>query len=179
MGSPVAVSTEDPNEDFALGPAEAAFITASDGFFQATTSETGWPYVQYRGGPPGFVHVLSPIRIGYADLRGNRQYVSIGNLARDDRVSLFFIDFATRQRLKLFGHARVVEDRSTTAVLARTADRGRVERGVIIELVAGAWNCPQHITPRWTRDQLATAVAPLRTRIAELEAQLTSLKPTT
>ena len=174
MGSPVALSAEDPDQDFALSPTEADFITASDGFFQATTSETGWPYVQHRGGPPGFVQVLSPTRIGYADLRGNRQYVSAGNLARDDRVALFFIDFATQRRLKLFGRAHFVDDDATVAMLARTADRGRVEQGVIIDLVAGAWNCPQHITPRWTADEIAAAVEPLRARITELEEQLSS-----
>jgi uncharacterized protein len=172
-GSPVALSTEDIAEDFALGDDEAEFITASDGFFQATTSETGWPYVQYRGGPPGFVQVLSPTRIGYADLRGNRQYVSVGNLAQNDRVALFFIDFATQRRLKLFGRATVVDDSQAVAILARTADRGRVERGVIIDLVAGAWNCRQHITPRWTAGQISAVV---ETRIAELETQLGSLR---
>jgi predicted pyridoxine 5'-phosphate oxidase superfamily flavin-nucleotide-binding protein len=177
MGSPVACSTEDADEQFVLTPAESEFITNLDGFFQATTSETGWPYVQYRGGPPGFVHVLSPTRIGYADLRGNRQYISAGNLERDDRVSLFFIDFATQRRLKLFGHASFIDDGPTLATLARTADRGRIERGVVIDLVAGAWNCPQHITPRWTGEQIATAVEPLRARIAELETQLAALQP--
>jgi predicted pyridoxine 5'-phosphate oxidase superfamily flavin-nucleotide-binding protein len=179
MGSPVALSTEDADEDFALSSAEAEFIATRDGFFQATTSETGWPYVQYRGGPPGFVQVLSPVSIGYANLRGNRQYVSAGNLSYDDRVALFFIDYATQRRFKAYGHARFIDDGPVRAMLARTADRGRVEQGVIIDLVAGAWNCPQHITPRWTSDEIATAVEPLRTRIAELEAELASLKSAT
>ena len=172
MGSPVAGSAEDADEPFVLGAAEAGFIGASDGFFQATVSETGWPYVQYRGGPPGFVQVLGEARIGYADLRGNRQYISVGNLARDDRVALFFIDFASQRRLKLFGHAAIEEGTSTVELLARTADRGRAERAVVIDLVAGAWNCPQHITPRWTADQVAAVVAPLQARIAELEQEL-------
>lgn len=148
MGSPVALSLEDPNEPFRLDAPEADFISASDGFFQATTSETGWPYVQFRGGPPGFVQVLSDTQIAYADLRGNRQYISVGNLAHDDRVALFFIDFAEQQRLKLFGRAAIVEDADLMERLASTADRGRVERAVVIDLVAGAWNCRQHITPR-------------------------------
>jgi len=143
-------------------------------------SQTGWPYVQFRGGPPGFVHVLDSTRIGYADLRGNRQYISVGNLASDDRVALFFIDFATRRRLKLFGHASVSEDGAVAAALARTADRGLVERAVIVDLVAGAWNCPQHITPRWTSEEIGLAVEPLRARIAELETELAQLeRPTT
>jgi predicted pyridoxine 5'-phosphate oxidase superfamily flavin-nucleotide-binding protein len=179
MGSRVAWSIEDADQAFALSPDEAEFITASAGFFQATTSETGWPYVQYRGGPAGFVHVLSPTRIAYADLRGNRQYISTGNLARDNRVALFFIDFATRRRLKLFGHADVVDDCPTIAMLGRTADRGHVDQGVIIELVAGAWNCPKHITPRWTAHQIGSLVDPLHARIAELEAKLAALKEST
>ncbi len=158
MGSPVARSAEDAGAEFRLGPAEADFIEASDGFFQATTSETGWPYVQFRGGPPGFVQVLSAQRIGYADLRGNRQYISTGNLATDDRVALFFIDFATQQRLKLFGRATLVDDGALVVRRATSADRGLVERAVVIDLVAADWNCRQHITPRWRADEIAAAL---------------------
>jgi uncharacterized protein len=152
FGSPVAGSGEDPDEEITLGPAETELLSQSDGFFQATVSQTGWPYVQFRGGPPGFVNVLGPSTIAYADLRGNRQYLSVGNLSQNDRVALLFIDFATRRRLKLYGHARIVEDGPELEGPAATADRGRVERAVIIEVEAGAWNCPQHITPRWTAE---------------------------
>lgn len=152
LESPVAGSRESAEEPFELGPPERAFIGARDGFYQATVSETGWPYVQFRGGPPGFVEILGPSTIGYADLRGNRQYISAGNLDGDDRVALFFMDYAEQRRLKLYGHADLVEDPSDPRLgrLAALADRGRVERAVIIDVVAAAWNCPQHITPRWT-----------------------------
>jgi predicted pyridoxine 5'-phosphate oxidase superfamily flavin-nucleotide-binding protein len=172
LGSPVAWSAEDPDTDYHLGPEEAKFISGADGFFQATVSETGWPYVQFRGGPPGFVHVLGGTSIGYADLRGNRQYISVGNLAHDNRVALFFVDYASRRRLKLFGRALLSNDDAILEVVAQGADRGRVERAVLIDVVAGAWNCPQHITPRWTEREIAAVVDPLRARIAELEAQL-------
>jgi predicted pyridoxine 5'-phosphate oxidase superfamily flavin-nucleotide-binding protein len=174
LGSPVPRSFEDPEKQIALGPAEADLLSSSDGFFQATVSETGWPYVQFRGGPPGFVNVLGPTSIGYADLRGNRQYISVGNLARDDRIALLFIDFSSRRRLKLYGRARIVEDGPELDPLAATAGWGRVERGVIIEIEAGAWNCPQHINARWTVEQVTAVVEPLRARIAELEYQLST-----
>jgi uncharacterized protein len=172
MGSPVALSLEDPDEPFRLDAVEADFIGASDGFFQATTSETGWPYVQFRGGPPGFVQVLSDTQIAYADLGGNRQYISVGNLAHDDRVALFFIDFAAQQRLKLFGHASIVDDADLVERLASTAHRGRVERAVVIELVAGAWNCRQHIPQHWRAEDVEQAIRGLQERIHELEDQV-------
>ena len=172
LGSPIAWSAEDPDAEYQLGPNEAEFIRGADGFFQATVSQTGWPYVQFKGGPSGFVHVLDETRIGYADLRGNRQYISVGNLTHDNRVALFFVDYPSRRRLKLFGRASLSNDDAILGIVAQGADRGRVERAVLIDVVAGAWNCPQHITPRWTAQQIAAAVEPLRARIAELEAQL-------
>lgn len=158
----------------ALGPDEVAFIEERDGFFQATVSQTGWPYVQFRGGPPGFVRAVGPSTIGYADLRGNRQYLSVGNLAGDDRVALFFLDHATPGRLKLYGRARVVTDLDDphVAALAAFADRGTVERAVLVDVVATDWNCRQHITRRFTADEVRAAVAPLQARIAELESRL-------
>lgn len=138
-----------------LGANERAFIGARDSFYMASVSETGWPYVQHRGGPPGFVRVLDGQTIGYADFRGNRQYVTVGNLATDERVALFFIDYPTRTRLKLFGRARVVEDGELLSHL-EVADYGaRVERGVVIGVEAFDWNCPQHITPRFTAQEWA------------------------
>jgi predicted pyridoxine 5'-phosphate oxidase superfamily flavin-nucleotide-binding protein len=172
MGSPVARSWEDAEARFHLGPAQAAFITASDGFFQATTSETGWPYVQFRGGPPGFVQVLADHQIGYADLGGNRQYISVGNLSHDDRVALFFIDFASQQRFKLYGHAAVIEEGPVVERLAANADGGRVERAVVIDLVAAAWNCRQHIAPMWRAEEEEHAMRTLQGRIEELELQI-------
>jgi predicted pyridoxine 5'-phosphate oxidase superfamily flavin-nucleotide-binding protein len=157
-----------------LGPEETAFIAARDSFYMATVGETGWPYMQHRGGPAGFVRVLDEGTIGFADFRGNKQYVSVGNLLTDDRVSLFFMDYANRARLKILGRARIVGDGSPElmAKLRLPDHDATVERGFVVAVEAFDWNCPQHITPRYTLDQVETATAALRGRIAELEALL-------
>ncbi len=162
-----------------LGPAEAAFIAARDGFYVASVSETGWPYVQFRGGPPGFLHVLDSTTLGYADFRGNRQYITTGNVAGNDRVSLFLMDYANRRRLKVFGHAGItdVADRLDLAERLRIPDyRARVERAVLIRVAGFDWNCPQHITPRYSMAELAGSVQPLQARIAALEAENAALR---
>ena len=150
-----------PGND-ALGPAERAFIGARDSFYMATTSETGWPYVQHRGGPPGFLKVLDATTLGFADFRGNRQYVSVGNLRGDDRVSLILVDYPNRRRLKLIGHARAVDVQADPGLAGRLQDAGygaRVERGLLVRIAGFDWNCPQHITPRYTEAELAAAAA--------------------
>ena len=142
----------------ALTQTEAAFIAARDGFYQATAGENGWPYVQFRGGPPGFLRVLDERTIAYADFRGNMQYISAGNLAGDGRVSLILMDYANRRRLKLFGRARLVDASDDPALVARLEDpgyRARVERAVVITVEALDWNCPRHITPRFTEAEFA------------------------
>ena len=140
----------------------------------ATVSESGWPYVQHRGGPPGFIKVLDPNTIGFADFRGNRQYVSVGNVMQDDRVSLILLDYPHRQRLKLLGHARVArpDEVELLAQLGTPGYRARVERGLVIRIEAFDWNCPQHITPRFTVAEVEAAAAPHRERIAGLEREL-------
>jgi predicted pyridoxine 5'-phosphate oxidase superfamily flavin-nucleotide-binding protein len=141
-----------------LTSAERDFIEARDGFYLGTVSESGWPYIQFRGGPAGFVRVLDGKTLGYADFRGNRQYVSSGNIAHDDRVSLFFMDYANRARLKLLGHARIVDAAEDPALAARLAVPGypaRVERVVLITVESYDWNCHQHITPRYTEAEFA------------------------
>ena len=144
---------EDSND--ALGDDEAAFIAARDSFYMATVSETGWPYVQHRGGPIGFVRVLDAHTLGFADFRGNRQYVSVGNLRTDDRAALFFMDYPNRLRLKVFGRVTLLEPGSERVAELQTPDyRARVERGFIIRVEAFDWNCSQHITPRYTLAQL-------------------------
>lgn len=177
-------SAEDVNHR--LGSDEAAFIAIRDSFYMATVSETGWPYVQHRGGPAGFLRVLDETTLGFADFAGNRQYMSVGNLATNDRVSLFLMDYPRRARLKLFGRARFVEmsvedpdapmsDDAKRALLERLAPenyKARIERGVVISVEGFDWNCPQHITPRFTAEEVAEATEPLRRRIAELEAAL-------
>lgn len=145
-----------------LTDAEAGFIAARDSFYMATVGETGWPYVQHRGGPAGFVRVLDDSTIGFADFRGNRQYVSVGNLMTDDRVSLFFMDYPNRRRLKLFGRARLVglDDRATLLRLEDPDYRARIERGVLIAVAGFDWNCPQHITPRHTLADMRAMAPP-------------------
>lgn len=157
-----------------LGEAEASFIAARDSVYMATVGETGWPYIQHRGGPAGFVRVLDETTIGFADFRGNRQYVSVGNIADNDRVSLFFMDYASRTRLKLLGRARAVDvsDPVVADRLVVPGYRAHPERGILIDVEAFDWNCSQHITPRFSLAQVETATAPLRARIEELEGQL-------
>jgi predicted pyridoxine 5'-phosphate oxidase superfamily flavin-nucleotide-binding protein len=177
MGSAAAHAAVAGREGSAdrLGPAEAGFIAARDTMFIASVGETGWPYVQHRGGKPGFLRVLDDRTLGFLDLAGNRQYVTVGNLARDGRVSVLLLDFARRRRLKLLGHARTVslaEDPALVARLAVPGWRGRAERAVLVTVEAFDWNCPAHITPRFTADEVEEAAAPLRARLALLEQAL-------
>jgi len=137
-----------------IGPAEAQFIAARDSFYMASTSETGWPYIQHRGGPKGFLQVLNAKELGFAELSGNRQYITQGNLRGDDRVSLFLMDYPNRSRLKIFGRARVSEDANLIARLTPSGYGAKVERAVIITLEAFDWNCPKYITPRYTAEEL-------------------------
>ncbi|MDX2205483.1 MAG: pyridoxamine 5'-phosphate oxidase family protein [Hyphomicrobiaceae bacterium] len=144
-----------------LGPDEAAFITTRNSFYMATVSETGWPYMQHRGGPAGFLKVLDERTIGFADYAGNRQYVSTGNLAGNNKVSLFLMDYPMRARLKILGHARIVQPMQTAVIeaLAVPGYRARVERGILIEVAGFDWNCQQHITPRFTLAEIEAITA--------------------
>jgi uncharacterized protein len=136
-----------------LGPRERAFISSRDSFYMSTVSETGWPYIQHRGGPVGFVQILDEKVICFADFKGNRQYISSGNLQSDSRASLFFMDYPNQTRLKLLGHARFVESSEAQTLLKSTepAYQARVERYVVLKIEAYDWNCPQHIVQRFTR----------------------------
>ena len=141
---------------------ETEFIEARDSFYQATVSETGWPYVQFRGGPRGFLKVIDDRTIGFADFRGNRQYISVGNLAGNDRIAIILMDYVNRQRLKLLGRVRIVEEADDPSLVARLelpAYRARVERAFLIHIEAYDWNCPQHITPRWTEEEARQLLA--------------------
>ena len=174
-GSRAAYEPLDHTEDRrdTLTESEARFIAARDGFYQATVSETGWPYVQFRGGPVGFLKVLDGRTIGYADFRGNVQYVSVGNLLTDDRVALILMDYAHRRRLKILGRARLVDEREDAALLARLVVPGypaRIERGVLITVEAFDWNCPKHITPRYSEAELRALSAPAEPEIADTSA---------
>jgi len=144
-----------------LSPYEVEFIGARDSFYQGTVGENGWPYVQHRGGPVGFLKVLGPQTIGYADFAGNRQYISVGNLEGDDRVSLFLMDYPGQRRLKILGRARLIDEDTEPALVARLESpdyRARVERGVIITVEAFDWNCPKYITPRFTEQEVRKLV---------------------
>jgi predicted pyridoxine 5'-phosphate oxidase superfamily flavin-nucleotide-binding protein len=141
-----------------LTGSEAAFITQRDGFYMATVSEDDWPYVQFRGGSPGFVKVLDESRLAFADFRGNRQYISTGNLAGNDRVALFFMDYANRARLKLRARAEILDAKEhpeLVEALTEPDNPAVVERIVVFHVVAFDWNCPQHITPRFTTEEWA------------------------
>jgi len=142
-----------PNDQ--LTPRETDFIVQRDTFYLATVSETGWPYVQHRGGPPGFLKVLGPNQLAYADFRGNTQLISVGNVSKNDRCSLILIDYPNRRRLKILGHMRVEDGRpievSDLAKVELPEYKARVERVVFIDVVAFDWNCPQHITRRYTQ----------------------------
>jgi predicted pyridoxine 5'-phosphate oxidase superfamily flavin-nucleotide-binding protein len=144
------------NSNDVLGEREAAFIGDRDSFYMATVSETDWPYVQHRGGPNGFVRIIDEHTIGFSDFTGNRQYVTVGNLKLDDRVSLFFMDYPNRRRLKLLGRVRVIDptEQELLVTLAVENYRARVERGIVIHVDAFDWNCPQHITPRYTESEI-------------------------
>lgn len=180
MGSRANYAPLDHAEDRqdALGAMEAGFIAARDSFYQATVGETGWPYVQFRGGPAGFLKVLDKKTIGYADFRGNVQYISVGNFANNDRISIILMDYPNRRRLKILGRARIVEldeDPLLIAKLESAHYRARVERAVVISVEGYDWNCPQHITPRFTETEIFAATAPMRDELAALKARMERL----
>ena len=165
----------DENRYDRLSSREAEFIAARDGFYQATVSESGWPYVQFRGGPAGFLKVLDDKTLGYADFRGNVQYISVGNFANNNRISIILMDYGNRARLKILGRVRVVgldDDPALITQLELPSYRARIERGVIITVEGYDWNCPQHITPRFTEAEVSAATAPLREELAQLKTKL-------
>ncbi|MEO0939181.1 MAG: pyridoxamine 5'-phosphate oxidase family protein [Pseudomonadota bacterium] len=165
-----------------LGADERVFIESRSSFYMASVSETGWPYIQHRGGPVGFLKMLGEDVIGFADYRGNRQHISEGNLSVDPRVSLFLMDYPRKARLKMQGEARVqsAEDAPALAEQLTTEGQGRIQRVVTITVRAFDWNCPQFITPRFTEEDIAAMLgAKLQeqeARIAQLEAELAALR---
>ncbi|MEE8188552.1 MAG: pyridoxamine 5'-phosphate oxidase family protein [Kiloniellales bacterium] len=158
-------------------PDLAAFLAERDSFYLATASGEGRPYIQHRGGPKGFLKVLDGKRLAFADFGGNRQYISAGNLSENDQASIFLMDYANRQRIKLWGRARVVED--DPGLLERLVEPGykaKPERAIVFEIEAWDVNCPQHITRRYSEEQIAPAMARLQARIEELEAEVEALR---
>lgn len=158
---------------------EIAFIATRDSFYIASVSETGWPYVQHRGGKIGFLKVVDPQTMAFADYRGNRQYISAGNFAANDRACLFLMDYVRRTRLKIYAHVERLTldaDQSLTDLVSDPTYRGRAERIFKLRLEAYDWNCPQHIIPRYTEQQVEQAVAPLRQKLEQLEAENAALR---
>ena len=164
---------DDPG--FGMTEQEVEFIGERDSFYQATVSETGWPYVQHRGGPKGFLKVLNEHTIGFADFRGNRQYLSVGNLNANDRISMILMDYPNRRRLKIWGRVRIVHENEEPELIKRLevpSYRARVERGIVIDVKACEWNCPQHITPRYSKAEVEDLLTPLLEEIKTLKTQL-------
>ncbi|MBO9411390.1 MULTISPECIES: pyridoxamine 5'-phosphate oxidase family protein [unclassified Ruegeria] len=165
-----------PQQGHQIGPAEKAFIEARDGFYQSTVSETGWPYVQYRGGPIGFLRVLGPTTIGYADFSGNKQYISRGNLDGNDRIAMILMDYANQRRLKILGRVEFTEGEAAAASLYPDGAETPAERAAIIRVEGLDWNCPRHITPRFTEAELRPHLNTLGQQLAQLQAENEKLK---
>ncbi len=158
---------DDTRSDLTLR--EAEFIEARDSFYQATVNEDGWPYVQHRGGPIGFLKVLDKNTIGFADFSGNRQYLSVGNLQANERIAMILMDYREQRRIKIWGRVKIVHEHEAPELIARLempAYRARIERAFIITVEAWDWNCPQHITPRYTDRDTELLLAPMQTEIA-------------
>lgn len=156
---------------------EAQFIEARDGFYQSTVSETGWPYVQFKGGTPGFLKALDETTLAYADVSGNRQYLSVGNLTGNDRVSLILVDYPNARRLKLWGHVEIVERDGVEFSALATAlqvpvEAPNIERVIKIRIAAFDWNCPRNIPRRYTDSEALARVAELENEAAQLREQL-------
>ncbi|MCH7942525.1 MAG: pyridoxamine 5'-phosphate oxidase family protein [Proteobacteria bacterium] len=155
----------------------AAFLELRDSFYLATATAEGQPYIQHRGGPPGFLKVLDDKTLAFADFSGNRQYITAGNLGENDRAYIFLMDYPNRRRIKIWGRARLVEN--DPALLERLLEpgyAGKPERAIVFTIEAWDVNCPQHITPRYSDDEILALIAPLKHRIAELEAELAGRK---
>jgi len=171
-----AANVPDASERDQLTEEEQTFIAARDSLYLGTISESGWPYIQHRGGPRGFLQMLDPQTLAFADYGGNRQMLSTGNLATNDRVTLFLMDYPRRERLKILGHARVLDAREHPDLAQRVHPPGftqaRPERIFVVDVLSYDWNCPKFITPRFTSEEVEAVTEPLRRRIAELEQQL-------
>lgn len=162
--------------------AETEFIAARDGFYLATVGEHGHPYVQFRGGPPGFLRVIDSQTLGYADFRGNRQYITVGNLDQNDRAALILMDYANRSRLKIYARIEVIHANDRPDLIGKLRTPGydaEIERLMLLHVEAFDWNCPQHITPRFTMEEIQAMNAPLYEHVAKLEAELTRLRAKT
>lgn len=162
-----------------LAPEDSEFIEGRDSFYMATIGSTGWPYIQHRGGPKGFLKVVNDQTIAFADFRGNRQYVSTGNLLTDDRVAIIMVDYPSQSRLKLLGRAEILEGDKAKGWIERVVIpeyKATVERVFVIRVEGFDWNCPQHITPRYTAEEIRQALQPMETRMQNLEKENAKLR---
>jgi uncharacterized protein len=162
-----------------LGPDETAFIAERDSFYMATMGAGGWPYVQHRGGPKGFLKVIDDQTIAFADFGGNKQFISTGNLTTDNRVALIMVDYPSQTRLKILGRVEILTGEPAREWIERLKDpayKAVVERVDVIRIEAFDWNCSQHITPRFTAEQIKEALAPLELRLQELESENKKLR---
>jgi predicted pyridoxine 5'-phosphate oxidase superfamily flavin-nucleotide-binding protein len=171
-GFSLTPSGEGSNELHRLDDSELEMLTTRDSFYLASVSESGWPYVQHRGGEQGFIKVLGEHTIGWVERNGNRQYLGTGNIAANGRVAAILVDYPTRSRLKLYGNATYHADPSPELLASLDAEGVRHDGAITIDVLATNWNCPKYITPRFTQDEVTAATAPLRQRVAELEAQV-------
>ncbi len=165
---------EHPGSTDRLGPDESAFLAGQDSFYLASVGSAGWPYVQHRGGPRGFLKVIDDRTIAFADFRGNKQFVSTGNVATDNRVALILVDYPRQARLKILGRAEIFEGDQARDWIDRVRDpnyQAVIERVFVIHIEAFDWNCQQHITPRFTTNQIQAALEPMEQRMKELEAE--------
>lgn len=178
-GRRYAVTEPAPPPD-AFSLEEKAFIESRDSFYLSTISESGWPYIQHRGGPAGFLKVSGPHELLFADYGGNRQMLSVGSISQNDRVCLFLMDYAARERLKILGHAKVLDAREHPDLVEKSAPHAghasKVERIFVIEVLSYDWNCPKYITPRFTAEEVQAAMAPMKARIRELEEKLATFQ---
>ena len=166
-------------QDDRLSDREARFIAERDGFYVASVGEHGWPYLQFRGGPKGFVKLLDDRTLAFADFRGNLQYITTGNIKNDSRVALFFMDYGNRQRLKVMARAEVFEAADRPDLIEQLEDsnyKARIERAVVYHIEAFDWNCPQHITPRWTEQELTPMIGEMQSRLNELQGENDELR---
>jgi len=161
------------------GPDESGFISERDTFYIATLGSTGWPYVQHRGGPKGFLKVIDERTVAFADFRGNKQYISTGNLLTDNRVALILVDYPRQLRLKILGRVEIFEGERANEWIEKVRDpayKAVTERVYVIRIEAFDWNCQQHIVPRYTEEEIKDAVAPAESRMHELEQETEKLR---
>lgn len=167
-----------PRDAFSLE--EQAFIESRDSFYLSTVSESGWPYIQHRGGPAGFLKVSGPHELIFADYGGNRQMLSVGSISQNDRVCLFLMDYGARERLKILGHAKVLDAREHPDLVEKSAPPGghaaKVERVFVIDVLSFDWNCPKYITTRFTAEEVQAAMEPMKARIRQLEEKLATFQ---